>query len=255
MHADPRSARDFRAALARWQESGELPANRQIAVMVALATLDRAILKRLQLRPEQAWNELDAPARTVIASWARRNDSAGTEPTRERVVAPTTGKRVPRHLPTATQLREMRRQRGEQQRVFWSRFGVTQSGGSRYEADRELNAPLGLLLALWESGALSPEDLDELGRYECGDLADLPAARQNLVRLALDDPKALRERIAPDICQSAFWNRLGLTQSGGWRHENSRRHNGSLRRLLIGLAVGRIDEAMLAAVSDKPPSA
>ena len=162
MHADPRSARDFRAALARWQESGELPANRQIAVMVALATLDRSILKRLHLRPEQAWNELDAPARTVIASWARRNDSAGTEPTRERLVAPTTGKRVPRHMPTATQLREMRRQRGEQQRVFWSRFGVTQSGGSRYEADRELNAPLGLLLALWESGALSPEDLDEI---------------------------------------------------------------------------------------------
>ena len=236
-------------AIARWREERELPEDRQLAILVGLVACDPSVLRALGLAPEQAWSALDDRARSIIAAGGRRQGAPRGAPAQGRVVVPLAGKRVPRRLPTAGQLRQMRRQRGERQSIFWSRFGVTQSAGSRYESDRELNAPLGLLIELWASGALSAEDLEQLARFELGDVADLPAARRELVRLALDDPKALRQRIAPESSQTAFWHRLGLSQSGGWRFENSRRHNGSLRRLLVGVAAGRIDESMLAAVS------
>ena len=48
---------------------------------------------------------------------------------------------------------------GENQTAFWSRFGVTQSGGSRYESGRNIPKPVRLLIALHASGKLSDEDL------------------------------------------------------------------------------------------------
>ena len=42
---------------------------------------------------------------------------------------------------------------------FWSRFGVTQSGGSRYESGRNLPNAVGILLWLVEKKKLSEADL------------------------------------------------------------------------------------------------
>jgi hypothetical protein len=58
-----------------------------------------------------------------------------------------------------TQLHELRKQRRLNQHDFWSRFGVTQSGGSRYETGRPIPKPLALLLHLWHSGKITDEDL------------------------------------------------------------------------------------------------
>ena len=44
--------------------------------------------------------------------------------------------------------REIRRKLGLNQQEFWSRIGVTQSGGSRYEAGRNLPKPVRELLRL-----------------------------------------------------------------------------------------------------------
>ena len=47
-----------------------------------------------------------------------------------------------------TDPREIRRKLGLNQQQFWSKIGVTQSGGSRYESGRNVPKPVALLLNL-----------------------------------------------------------------------------------------------------------
>jgi hypothetical protein len=51
--------------------------------------------------------------------------------------------------------------RGENQSTFWARFGVTQSGGSRYESGRNIPKPVRLLMSLYATGKVSDDDLVE----------------------------------------------------------------------------------------------
>lgn len=46
-------------------------------------------------------------------------------------------------------IQSYRTARGENQCQFWQRFGVTQSGGSRYENGRTIPPPVALLLVLF----------------------------------------------------------------------------------------------------------
>jgi DNA-binding transcriptional regulator YiaG len=50
------------------------------------------------------------------------------------------------HQYTGPEVRLLRKKSGMNQREFWSLFGVTQSGGSRYESGRDLPGPLNVLL-------------------------------------------------------------------------------------------------------------
>lgn len=52
-----------------------------------------------------------------------------------------------------------RRAEGLNQSEYWKRFGVTQSGGSRYESGRNIPRPLAILLWLHQSGKVSDKDL------------------------------------------------------------------------------------------------
>lgn len=45
------------------------------------------------------------------------------------------------------------------QTEFWKRYGVTQSGGSRYESGRNIPKPLAILLWLHRSGKVTDKDL------------------------------------------------------------------------------------------------
>lgn len=56
-------------------------------------------------------------------------------------------------------LREYRIARLENQTRFWSRFGVTQSRGSRFELGMEIPAPVTILLKLYLNGVIDDEDL------------------------------------------------------------------------------------------------
>jgi len=47
----------------------------------------------------------------------------------------------------------------ENQGTFWRRFGVTQSGGSRYETGRTIPRPVRLLITLYAAGKITDEDL------------------------------------------------------------------------------------------------
>lgn len=55
-----------------------------------------------------------------------------------------------------------RKARGENQSEFWSRFGVTQSGGSRYESGRALPKPVAVLLIAFADGLLDDATLRRL---------------------------------------------------------------------------------------------
>lgn len=61
--------------------------------------------------------------------------------------------------------REIRRRLGLNQQEFWTRIGVTQSGGSRYESGRNMPKPVRELLRLvhvegFDISKIKKEDLD-----------------------------------------------------------------------------------------------
>lgn len=56
-------------------------------------------------------------------------------------------------------LREYRKARQESQSRFWSRFGVTQSRGSRFEMGTVIPPPVAILLKLYLEGAITDGDL------------------------------------------------------------------------------------------------
>lgn len=56
-------------------------------------------------------------------------------------------------------LRQLRTRLRENQTAFWSRFGVTQSQGSRFEQGTAVPAPVALLLALYTDTRIDDADL------------------------------------------------------------------------------------------------
>lgn len=54
---------------------------------------------------------------------------------------------------------DVRMKEGRNQKDFWARYGVTQSGGSRYESGRNIPKPLLILLWLHRSGKVTDQDL------------------------------------------------------------------------------------------------
>lgn len=61
--------------------------------------------------------------------------------------------------PLPTNLKAFRAKVGLNQSEFWRRYGVTQSGGSRYESGRDMPAPLQLLMRLHLAGVITDEDM------------------------------------------------------------------------------------------------
>lgn len=52
-----------------------------------------------------------------------------------------------------------RKKQGINQKDFWKQYGVTQSGGSRYESGRNVPKPLAILMRLHRSGTITDKDL------------------------------------------------------------------------------------------------
>jgi hypothetical protein len=67
-------------------------------------------------------------------------------------------------------VREYRMARKESQTRFWSRFGVTQSRGDRYEMGMAIPPPIAILLVLYFSGVISDDDLSSMGKPPAGNL-------------------------------------------------------------------------------------
>ena len=59
-------------------------------------------------------------------------------------------------------IRELRQRLGLNQSQFWSKFGVTQSGGSRYETGRDIPKPVRMLLQANLDGLIDDATLEKL---------------------------------------------------------------------------------------------
>jgi len=82
--------------------------------------------------------------------------------------------------------REIRRRLGMNQEEFWTRIGVTQSGGSRYESGRNMPKPVRELLRL-----VHVERID-LGRVKKEDFDIIDHLKSNHPDLYLNLRKAAR---------------------------------------------------------------
>lgn len=71
---------------------------------------------------------------------------------------PSTSRQIDKQLDQKS-LREYRIARLENQTHFWSRFGVTQSRGSRFELGMEIPPPVSILLKLYLNGVIDDRDL------------------------------------------------------------------------------------------------
>jgi hypothetical protein len=59
-------------------------------------------------------------------------------------------------------LRKHRKKIRESQDLFWARFGVTQSRGSRFEKGAEIPPPVVILLGLYFNGVVTDGDLKQV---------------------------------------------------------------------------------------------
>lgn len=71
----------------------------------------------------------------------------------------TTKKRPTLKFSTGEAVKAVRLKRNENQAEFWSRIGVTQSGGSRYESGRNIPKPVQLLLQVTYGTDKQADDL------------------------------------------------------------------------------------------------
>lgn len=58
-------------------------------------------------------------------------------------------------------LTRVRKKAGINQKEFWAPYGVTQSGGSRYESGRAIPKPLMILMRLHQAGKITKKDLEQ----------------------------------------------------------------------------------------------
>lgn len=88
--------------------------------------------------------------------------------------------------------REIRRKLGMNQQQFWSRLGVTQSGGSRYESGRNMPRPVQQLLRLVH---IEQIDIQKIKRDDYEVVEYLRSAKPSLFKELKKDAKAaLRSR-------------------------------------------------------------
>lgn len=62
-------------------------------------------------------------------------------------------------------LSQYRKALGANQSAFWQTIGVTQSGGSRYENERDMPIATAILLTLRETGKITQADIDSARKF------------------------------------------------------------------------------------------
>jgi len=126
----------------------------------------------------------------------------------------------PDHEPYDGQnFRVLRKSLDYSQAHFWDVVHVTQSGGSRYEAERHAPAQVRVLVQL----AYGPAEgaLTLLAELRQGLPQDYkPDVKTFKAAVTGETARALRKRIG--MTQSAFWMRVMVTQSGGNSYEAGR---------------------------------
>jgi transcriptional regulator with XRE-family HTH domain len=104
--------------------------------------------------------------------------------------------RHPLHLENAVKstdqldIREIRRKLGMNQQQFWSRLGVTQSGGSRYESGRNMPRAVRQLLRLIH---IEHIDIDKIKRDDYEVIEYLRSTKPALLKELKKEAKAAKK--------------------------------------------------------------
>jgi len=85
----------------------------------------------------------------------------------------------------STFIQAYRKQMKESQKTFWSRFGVTQSRGSRFELGANIPKPVMILLRLYFEARISDNDIRSVSQKR------MPALRSALANPDLSSPFGL----------------------------------------------------------------
>src|SRR5262249_4679603 len=91
--------------------------------------------------------------------------------------------------------KEIRRKLGLNQEQFWTKIGVTQSGGSRYESGREMPKPVRELLRLVH---IEQIDLSQVKKEDFEIIAYLKTHHADLYRNLRKTVKAREEGVADE---------------------------------------------------------
>ena len=89
-----------------------------------------------------------------------------------------------------TDPREIRRKLGLNQQQFWSKIGVTQSGGSRYESGRNIPRPVQALLRLVH---VEQVDIEKVKRDDMEVAEYLKASNPELYKSLKKEARAKRK--------------------------------------------------------------
>lgn len=89
--------------------------------------------------------------------------------------------------------RDLRKSLGLNQLQFWSKVGVTQSGGSRYEAGRRMPKAVASMLRLVHQEQI---DVNSLTRADCDVIAFLKANEPELLKSLRRQAEKAKERVA-----------------------------------------------------------
>lgn len=89
------------------------------------------------------------------------------------------------------EVREIRRKLGMNQSQFWSKIGVTQSGGSRYESGRNIPRPVQALLRLVH---IEQIDVSKIRREDVEVAEYLKTANPELFKTLKKEAKAARKK-------------------------------------------------------------
>lgn len=89
------------------------------------------------------------------------------------------------------EVREIRRKLGMNQSQFWSKIGVTQSGGSRYESGRNIPRPVQALLRLVHVEQI---DINKIRREDVEVAEFLKTSNPELYKTLKKEAKAARKK-------------------------------------------------------------
>ncbi|HEX5126876.1 MAG TPA: helix-turn-helix domain-containing protein [Rhodocyclaceae bacterium] len=87
-------------------------------------------------------------------------------------------------------VREIRRKLGINQSQFWSKIGVTQSGGSRYESGRNIPSPV---LALLRLVHIEQIDINKIKKDDYEVIEYLRSSKAELFKTLKKDAKAKKK--------------------------------------------------------------
>jgi transcriptional regulator with XRE-family HTH domain len=90
-------------------------------------------------------------------------------------------------------VREIRRKLGMNQSQFWSKIGVTQSGGSRYESGRNIPRPVQALLRLVH---IEQVDISKIKKEDMDVVEYLKASNPDMFKSLKKEAKAKRKERA-----------------------------------------------------------